>query len=55
MKENEERMSDEILDKMVLRTEIKFAVCFLTIFVCGVIPWLIGVNFMFRWIYKLIF
>lgn len=52
-KENE--INYEMLNKVTLKSEIKFVVCFLIIFVFGVIPWLIGVNFMVRWAYKFIF
>jgi hypothetical protein len=53
--DDEKEINEEVLHNATFKNEVKFIVCFLIIFIFGVFPWLIGVNFMVRWIYKLIF
>lgn len=50
---DEEEINEEILHNATLKNEVKFITCFFVIFVFGVFPWLVGINYVVRWIYKL--
>jgi hypothetical protein len=50
--EEEAEIEFEILSRATANAEIKFIICIIVVFLCGVFPWLIGMGVIVRFLGK---